>query len=394
MTLVLFEHIHCDKNGSEGERRAYERYGWTNSGLFVKLEEEGIIKPLVGLKEHLEPYKERVRADFRNENAASIEEKAATVNVAEQIRSLDEFFYKWIARLLEPFLRRNGASLYEWPIARLSNADISEMLAEFQLNDFLWFEVGHVPLVKRIGDLSEPVSTVFRETQNLEGKFLPQLRLGQMSHEEYLECLKDNHHKYQIIDEELGKGVQQNFETILRLRERFRRKRGWEFIQGYLEISMHTSVTQRDKLRNAIKGLIGDCIREENLTFRSLDTPSILRASPQMTEESSNSVFDHDQRTSTKSFQAFIDTQDRDTPEKGKKEKRNNWIEDVERYVNSLWAERTTVISLQEHSVILTLLVGAADTARIPDRTCRYTWRSEAPTSHCCWPHTTRLQSA
>ena len=48
----------------------------------------------------------------------------------------------------------------------------------------------------------------------------------------------------------------------------------------------------------------------------------------------------------------------------------------------------------QEHSVILTLLVGAADTARIPDRTCRYTWRSEAPTSHCCWPHTTRLQSA
>jgi hypothetical protein len=48
----------------------------------------------------------------------------------------------------------------------------------------------------------------------------------------------------------------------------------------------------------------------------------------------------------------------------------------------------------QEHSVILTLLVGAADTARIPDRTCRYTWRSEAPTSHCCWPRTTRLQSA
>ena len=49
---------------------------------------------------------------------------------------------------------------------------------------------------------------------------------------------------------------------------------------------------------------------------------------------------------------------------------------------------------VEEHSVILTFLVGAADTARIPDRTCRYTWRSEAPTSHCCWPRTTRLQSA
>jgi hypothetical protein len=48
----------------------------------------------------------------------------------------------------------------------------------------------------------------------------------------------------------------------------------------------------------------------------------------------------------------------------------------------------------KEHSVILTLLVGAVDAARIPDRTCRYTWRSEAPTSHCSWPRTTRLPSA
>ena len=48
----------------------------------------------------------------------------------------------------------------------------------------------------------------------------------------------------------------------------------------------------------------------------------------------------------------------------------------------------------EEHSVILTLLVGAVDAARIPDRTCRYTWRSAVPTSHCYWPRTTRLPSA
>ena len=48
----------------------------------------------------------------------------------------------------------------------------------------------------------------------------------------------------------------------------------------------------------------------------------------------------------------------------------------------------------KEHSVILTLLVGAVDAARIPDRTCRYTWRSEVPTSHCYRPRTTRLPSA
>src|SRR4051794_23389385 len=48
----------------------------------------------------------------------------------------------------------------------------------------------------------------------------------------------------------------------------------------------------------------------------------------------------------------------------------------------------------EEHSVILTLLAGVVDNARTPDRRCRYTWRSEAPTSHCCCPRTTRLPSA
>src|SRR6266487_1927518 len=50
--------------------------------------------------------------------------------------------------------------------------------------------------------------------------------------------------------------------------------------------------------------------------------------------------------------------------------------------------------SQEEHSVILTLLAGVVDNARTPDRRCRYTWRSEAPTSHCCCPRTTRLPSA
>ena len=47
----------------------------------------------------------------------------------------------------------------------------------------------------------------------------------------------------------------------------------------------------------------------------------------------------------------------------------------------------------QEHSVILTLLVAAVDAAQTLDGTCRYTWRSEAPTSGCCLSHTTRLLS-
>ena len=74
-------------------------------------------------------------------------------------------------------------------------------------------------------------------------------------------------------------------------------------------------------------------------------------------------------------------------------------LETISRLINKaihgvVIPEPETVDIEEEHSVILTLLVGAVDAARIPDRTCHYTWRSVAPTSHCYWPRTTRLPSA
>jgi hypothetical protein len=47
-----------------------------------------------------------------------------------------------------------------------------------------------------------------------------------------------------------------------------------------------------------------------------------------------------------------------------------------------------------EHSIILTLSVAAVDDAQTPDRRCRYTWHTAAPTSDCCWLDTTRPPSA
>ena len=46
------------------------------------------------------------------------------------------------------------------------------------------------------------------------------------------------------------------------------------------------------------------------------------------------------------------------------------------------------------HSAILTLPVASVDSAQTLDPKCRYTWHSEAPTSGCCSPHTTRPPSA
>ena len=48
----------------------------------------------------------------------------------------------------------------------------------------------------------------------------------------------------------------------------------------------------------------------------------------------------------------------------------------------------------REHSVILTFPIAAVGTARTPEPACRYTWRSVAQASDCCWRPTTRPPSA
>ena len=47
-----------------------------------------------------------------------------------------------------------------------------------------------------------------------------------------------------------------------------------------------------------------------------------------------------------------------------------------------------------EHSVILTFPVAAVGTVETPDPVCRYTSHTGAPTSDCCWFHTTTPPSA
>ena len=44
--LIPFENIYCDQNAYDAEWKAWKQLGWTNSGLFVKLAERGIIQPI------------------------------------------------------------------------------------------------------------------------------------------------------------------------------------------------------------------------------------------------------------------------------------------------------------------------------------------------------------
>ena len=66
----------------------------------------------------------------------------------------------------------------------------------------------------------------------------------------------------------------------------------------------------------------------------------------------------------------------------------------LKRENKALQKKRATNQIKREHSVILTPLVASVDSAQTPDPKCRYTWHSEALTSGCCSPHTTRPPSA
>src|SRR5262249_4335561 len=63
-------------------------------------------------------------------------------------------------------------------------------------------------------------------------------------------------------------------------------------------------------------------------------------------------------------------------------------------FVNRDAFGRTVSSGHQEHSVILTPFEVAVDGVQIPDRRCRYTWRSAVPTSHCRCTRTTMPQNA
>jgi hypothetical protein len=270
-----------------GERRAHKEYQWTNSGLFVKLADvEGIIKPISGLKEHLEPYIEETRDAFQRENGISIDEKArnAATDNDEGKKHLDELFYSWIARFLDPFISTKALTLYEWPVACAPHDEKhSNICQELALGDLTWLEEGgrglstptpHIPLTKSMGALDS--LHTFKETQQFEANYLPALRIGQLSQDEYLKLLEPNYPKYKKVDEELSAGLDKRLYHLLRIRDRFRGKRGWELVQGYLEIARDTSVDQRGKLQNAIRNIVLDCVNEENVHVASLDTPTII----------------------------------------------------------------------------------------------------------------------
>lgn len=260
--LILFENLYCDENGLKGEENAAVQMNWTNSELFVRLASTkyDIIKPL-NLKTPLRSHVGDVKQGFKKKHSISI----ARAIEAETV-SVDELF-EWRLQLLRPFLDEHKLILYDWPISRYEQ-DIPPSLL-MAVKDVLSSEVPAVPLSKDISELSPERRRIFDSLQKFERKPLRHLQSGRLNQSEYLEIQKQRIHDHREIDMELVKNIDTNLERILRLRERFGTRGGWELVRTYLKAYDRAATPRqlneidealRDRLQYCFKPLLKEFV--------------------------------------------------------------------------------------------------------------------------------------
>lgn len=227
--LILFENLYCDENGFKGEQNAAEQMKWTNSELFVRLASTkyDIIKP-INLKTPLRLHVDDIKKSFRKAHGVSV-----TKAIDEESVSVDELF-EWRLQLLGRFLDEHKLVLYDWPIARYGfTIPVSLQMA---VKDVLGLKVAAIPLSKDVSmELSPERKKIFDSLQEFEREPLRHLRSGRLPQPQYLEILKQRIRDYREVDMELVNGVDANLDRIMRIRERFGARGGWELVRTYLK---------------------------------------------------------------------------------------------------------------------------------------------------------------
>jgi hypothetical protein len=226
--LVLFERLHCDKNGLDGERNAAERMGWVNSQLFVELQNRGIVQPLPSMKETLKSIP-TVLAKYKARSGLTVENAIHNGAISE-----DELF-NLRSQALVPFLSTNRLILYDYAVSPTPVLQLNEVFSQaLRISPVLNVNPVDIPLSKQISELSPDNLRLFRELQAYEGPKLRLLRSGQIQQPEYLDFLELRKSDHQKIDQELGNGLQTRLETLLRIRDAFEQMGGWNAVREYL----------------------------------------------------------------------------------------------------------------------------------------------------------------
>ena len=254
--LILFENLYCDENGFKAEQNAAEQLKWTISELIVKLASTkyDIIKPL-NLESPLRPYIHRVETEFKKKYHSSV-----TKAISKDTVSVKELF-QWRLKLLNHFLDQHKLILYDWPIARYER-EIPEAL-KMAVKDVLQLEAAAIPLAKNIElELSQERKKIFDSLQEYEREPLRMLRTGRLSQAEYLEILKKRINEYHEVDIELVKDIDTNLERIMRLRERFGSKKGWQLVREYLKANDRGATPRElDEISKELRNRLHKCFK-------------------------------------------------------------------------------------------------------------------------------------
>ena len=233
--LVVFENIYCDENGLRGEKRAFDELKWTNSRLFCDFSRQkyGIIKGL--------PIKSEIQnriSNLRIENGFVCDKDFQKEIEKTEIEQLISLKYA----LLQPFLATNRLITYD--------VDFNITIQELTL------KTPHIYLTKKMKDLTSVNYSYFKELQKSERNSLLELRKGIIQQEEYYSRLNQNKKLYREIDKELIEGYEERFENILRYRERFSKRGGWNYVQEYFKMAnsvVDVDIEELTKLQKQIQ---------------------------------------------------------------------------------------------------------------------------------------------
>lgn len=264
--IVLFEKLYCDVNGLKGEDNANRLLGWTNSELFLRLVENGILEPLPTAA-HVRPKAILLRESFTKTLGILPEEAASTaaLNVTD--------FFAWRGEILRDFLEQNELILYDFDLLEAGSSpkflDVGLTAALEQLE----IPMRIASVTQSPSQLPEPLRALFFKLQDFEKEPLVRLRTGALDQLSYLGILQRRAEDYAVIDAELRTDLNYRWDRLLLVRQRFGERGGWAAVTDLL--AAHSRAAPPDQIAT-LQADLREKLEEAHNPFASEFRPGLI----------------------------------------------------------------------------------------------------------------------